>query len=133
MPIWLILLLGAGLVYLVKQGQAQAAGTDSTTLASGSTDSSAGAAATTSIGGEDFGPPPPAQSLATGSSYTVPTGTKLFSDSKLTQSAGSIMSSGGTGLSVTITGSGVGADGSLSASYVDQGSGKTMWFSQPGS
>jgi hypothetical protein len=133
MPFWLLILLGAGLVYLVKQGQSQAAASTGTPQLPGTFSDASTSSSGTGIGAEDFGPPPPAQALATGSSYTVPSGTKLFSDSKLTQSAGSVMSSGGTGLNVTITGSSVAADGSISASYVDQGSNKTMWFSQPGS
>jgi hypothetical protein len=91
----------------------------------GSVSASAPTDQTASSAAEDFGPQ--TQTLTVGQTFQLPQGTKLFSDNKLTQSAGT-----GGGVVVTITAVGVAADGSISASYSDTGSGKTMWFQQPG-
>jgi hypothetical protein len=136
MPLWLVILLGAGIIYLIKQGQSQATSSAAQlpTGASGSGTTGGTDMPTDVASGDDFGPPPPVVALISGTSYTVPTGTQLFSDSKLTQSAGSVISGGtSAGLNVTVTGNSIAANGSISVSYVDQGSGKTMWFAQPGS
>jgi hypothetical protein len=71
------------------------------------------------------------QPMQIGRSVSLPAGTTLYSDSKLTNATGTVVTSGTTSLTVTVTATSVAADGSISASYTDA-AGNTFWFAQPG-
>ena len=125
MPLWLIVLGTLGVFYLLSKGNQQAAAAGTSALPSPST------AGTTAAGGspsQDFpGPNVVPSAAAVGSSISLPSGQALFSDSKLTQSAGTLRSA----QSITVTATSVAQDGSISVSFVDA-SGTTKWFAQPG-
>jgi hypothetical protein len=125
MPLWLIVLGTLGVFYLLSKGNQQAA------AAGGALPSPSSSPSTTNAGGspsQDFPGPGSVPSAATiGSSISLPSGQALFSDSKLTKSAGSL----GSAQSVTVASTSVAQDGSISISFVDA-SGTTKWFAQPG-
>ena len=77
MPLWLIILLGAGLVYLVKQGQSQASSSQASLLPTGSVPAS-----TTP------------STFVIGQQVSIAANTPIFSDAALTQSAGDLASAG---------------------------------------
>ena len=140
MPLWL-LILGGVAIYLWAKGQSGGAASPQlptaspfpqtqpspSTIAVGSSSPAGdfqGSSWADDIPTPQSSVPPPMQP---GQNVAVPDGTALFSDSKLTQSAGKT-----TGMqTVTVMQTSVGADGSISGSYTDA-SGKVYWFAQPG-
>lgn len=124
MPLWL-LIIGGITIYLWAKSNAQA-GTTTAQLPQARQTPSGSTSWADDIPTAQSAVPAPMQ---VGQSLTLPAGTKLYSDSKLTNATGSVLGTGS--LSVNVTATSVAADGSISGSYTDA-AGNTFWFAQPG-
>jgi hypothetical protein len=125
MPLWLIILGGVAIYLLAKNSSAQTQAS-ATPVLSQTVPPQPTSSYDDSIPTPQSAVPAPMQM---GQAVSLPVGTKLYSDSKLTKATGSVL---GTGpLSVSVTATSVAADGSISGSYTD-GAGNTYWFAQPG-
>jgi len=126
MPLWLLILGGIGF-YLLLKGQSNGSTVPQPQLPAPSPPAPGSSSSyDDSIPTPQSAVPAPMQA---GQTVSLPVGTKLFSDSKLTNSKGSVI--GSSPLSVNVTATSVAADGSISGSYTDA-SGNTFWFAQPG-
>lgn len=126
MPLWLLILIGAGIVLLAKSNASQTTQPQLPQPIPPSPTPTGTTSYADDIPTAQSAVPSPMQ---TGQTVSLPVGTKLYSDSKLTKATGSVL--GTSPLNVAVTATSVASDGSISGSYTDA-AGNTFWFAQPG-